>query len=83
MKRTEPEKPASKELIEAGKRKDIIVTRVQEVEEVTPEGILKKRIERKINLTKKINETAKVLKQATALEKIEKAEKELIKKGVY
>lgn len=65
-----------KELQEAGKVKDVIVTRYTEVETVNENG--EKVIKRKaneINVTKLVNETKKLVKNATAEEKLAELEK--------
>lgn len=62
--------------------KDIIIKRVNTVEEITPEGTLIKRIEKEVNVTRLVNETKKILKQETAIEKIDNITKELLNKGV-
>ena len=63
--------------------KDIIVNRVTWVEESkNPNEIIRKKIEKKVNLTKMINECKKVVKADTAIEKVQKLQSELINKGV-
>lgn len=69
-------KEEMKELQEAGKVKDVIVTRYTEVETVNENG--EKVIKRKaneINVTKLVNETKKLVKNATAEEKLAELEK--------
>ncbi len=81
MKKPHKERKAIKEPF---KRQDIIVTRVTyEEEPLNANEKIIRRKEKKVNLTKKINETKKMIKQETALDKIEKAEKEMLNKGVY
>lgn len=63
--------------------KDIIVNRVTWVEESkNPNEIIRKKIEKKVNLTKMINECKKIVKTDTAIEKVQKLQNELINKGV-
>lgn len=71
-----------KDLIKGYEPKDIIVKRVETVEEITDDGTFTRRIEKEVNITRLVNETKKMVKQLTAIEKVENVTKELLNKGV-
>lgn len=65
------------------KQKDVIVKRVQFVNEENAEGdqVIRKR-EKLVNITKIVNETKKAIKIQTAVQKAAAVQEDLINKGV-